>query len=233
MKNVKTQALALIMTSALIFGVTGCSFSINFGSGKKFNQASKKMINAAQTACDAEKANSKQRKAIMKGNTANEDFSDGAYYNFTTSEAKSYELQIQSSEAGDMDRATLFIKNDSNNNQIGALIVEVDDEELAHDYFEDYIEYSEVEAFSSERLEQLEAQCSDFEWAIDDSSDDEYIAILSSEELDGCQAVYCKVDGKVFTYIFVSAEVSSDMYDEFFDFLEEADYPDLRDALDD
>lgn len=224
MKNIKTKLLALGMATMMVASATGCSFSFSFGGGK-FSKASKKITNAAKEACDAEKASNKQRKAILKGSAITSgDFEDGAYCTLTSSEAENYELTLQCAEAGDLKNVTIFYKIVDNDGILSA-VYELVDKDLAQDYYDELIDNINENVFSDERMEQLDYY-SDHEWGIDDENDDEFMAFNRTEEGDGCDICYVKIDGAVVTYIYCSGHMSGDVYDEFFDFIEAAGCPD-------
>lgn len=218
MKNMKSKLLALGMATMMVASATGCSFSFSFG-GSKFSKASNKMVKSAEEACGAEKVSSKQRKAILKGGATSGGFEDGAYMKFSSSEAEGFELVLQCAEAGDLKNVTIFYKIDDNFG-IMAAVYELDDKDLAEEYYEELVETADDSLFSDERMGQLDATFSDHEFGIDDEKDDEYLAIQRTEEGDGCDIVYAKMDGKVVTYVYCTMEVSSDLYDESLEFLE-------------
>ncbi len=228
MKNIKTKLLALGMVATMIVGATGCSFSFSIG-GSKFDKASKKLTNAAKEACGAEKAGTKQRKALLSGDITTEDFEDGVYCNFSSSEAEGFELNLPCAEAGDLDDFTLFYKIQGNHGIMSA-VFELEDKDLAQEYFEGYVEDTNSFLFSEERMDQLDSTFSDHEWAVDDSADDEFIAMQRSEEGNGCDVVYLKVSGKLMYYVYYTGDCE-DFFEEFQDFMAEAGYPDPEGIL--
>ncbi|MBQ0011399.1 MAG: hypothetical protein KBT07_01685 [Clostridiales bacterium] len=223
MKNIKTKLLALGMVATMIVGATGCSFSFSIG-GSKYSKASKKFTNAAKEACGAEKANSKQRKAFRQGDIDADGFEDGVYCVFSSSEAEGYELTLQCAEAGDLEGVTLFYKIEDNHG-IMAAVFDLENKDLAQDYYDGYLEECQDNLFSEERMEQLDAAFTDHEWAVDDDAEDEYLAIQRSDEGNGCDIVYLKVSGTLVYYVFYTGSCGSDVYDEFLDFMDEADFP--------
>lgn len=216
------KAFALAMTLGMILSLTAC------GKKDKFKSESKKLIKAAEAACDAEEANKKQIKAMTNRvlNPNDEVFNDGAYYTLTSDEIE--DLHLVSIETEDLSQVLFFFKSEGSS-MVGSFVIEFSEEDEAKKYFKSV-------------KKDFKGAEDGFETNAEDSEDYAYVCSIEDEEIivgeeDGdyneATLQYFRMDGKVVTYILFEGEMDADIYEEYYDLLSEGKYCDLDDLMND
>ena len=83
------KKLAAAMAVVMVVGLSGCSLV----GGSKFKKTSDKIVKAAESACDAQEADKKVKKNMIKDFDPTDDlYEDGAYYKFSSDDVEDFKF---------------------------------------------------------------------------------------------------------------------------------------------
>lgn len=216
------KVVVAILAVAMMISMTGCGDS-------KYKKTSKKVIKAAESALDAEEASKKQKKAIQNdaSNPSDEIFENACFCEFSEDDTSDFDLN-GSLDEGDVKNLTVIAKS-SEGSYIYVYVFETSDKDAASDAFDALCEEFD-EQFNKKYFKGLAAG-SDLEYGLENDEDDERRLIMSSEESNVYFAIYYKLEGTVITMACLADRNGSDLVDEYFDFMDEAGFPDLQEML--
>lgn len=218
MKRIAVAGMAIV----LCMSAAGCSML----GGSKYKKASKKLIKAAEEACDAEEASKKQKKAIVASDINDPSLEDGAYVTFSGEEYDDTKSENSKYDDGEVTNATMFMKTEAGSG-IAAAVMEFDDKDLAADYFD-----LMTEDVDEDEIEDYAAYYDDFVYFFED--EDEEVSFMYDNADEGkSNGMYFKLDGKVIIMLAYTGADDCDLLDEFYDFMREAGYPDFEEMLED
>lgn len=219
------KLLSSVMAIALILSMTGCAKKSNF------NKLSKKCAEAAESVLDAEEADKKTRKALLKDDFEPEE-SEAVYFIFSEDELEDFTIDGAFEEGSLKD---LFILGESEGDAtIIAYVMDFKDKEEAESVFEDL--YDEASAgFSKKYIKSLKERMEDLEYAYNDDRDDEFAGIFLSEESGYIMCLYYRLEGStIIASNFKSSEIDDfDFYEEYVEFCNEAGFVDFEALMDD
>lgn len=216
------KVVVAILAVAMMISMTGCGDS-------KYKKTSKKAIKAAESALDAEEASKKQKKAMRNGDSSPSDeiFENACFCEFSEDETSDIDLNGALDE-GDVKNLTMIAKS-SEGSYIYVYVFETSDKDAASDAFDTLCEEFD-DQFNKKYLKGLAAG-SDLEYGLENDEDDERRLIMSSEESNNYFAIYYKIEGTVITLACLADRTGSGLVDEYFDFMDEAGFPDLQEML--
>ena len=221
------KVMAGLLTVALMASLTGCSLG-----GSKFSKAKKKMISAAQSVYDAQEADKKQKKSIIKSFRPSDDmFEDGIYLELSGDDIAKLDLNLEVIEdpEEDIKNVALFGKSEDRS-ALGVYIIEAVDKETAQGIYDEFTE--EVDSLSKKDLK-AKAKKSDLVWGIDEDKDDTYAVIaVSEDDYNTASAFYFNISGNVITVCAYSGTADSEVFEGFYDFMKKAGFYDMQKLLD-
>ncbi len=222
------KKLAAAMAVVMIVGLSGCSLL----GGSKFKKTSDKLVKAAEKVCDAQEADKKQKKAIVKGDfTPTDDmFEDGCYLKFAKDDLEdfSFEMGDAEIEGEDIKNATVVIKSEDSKSGFMALVLEAADEDVAEDLFDGFMEMTED---MDEKSLKSAAKNSDLQYGIDDEDDNKYALAVYSEDYNMASDMLIQRDGKIVIVAMYSGAPDADLLEEFVDFMNEGKFQDFDELL--
>lgn len=218
MKRIAVAGMAIV----LCMSAAGCSLL----GGSKYKKASKKLIKAAEKACDAEEASKKQKKAIVTSDRNSPVLEDGAYITFTGEEYDDAKSENSQYDDGEISNATMFMKTEDGSG-IAAGVMEFEDKDLASDYYD-----MMVEDVNEDEIEEIADYYEDFVYFFEE--EDEEVSFMYDNADDGkANGMYIKLNGNVIIMVAYTGTDDCDLLDEFYDFMREAGYPDFEEMLED
>ncbi|MBO4687529.1 MAG: hypothetical protein J5636_03375, partial [Clostridiales bacterium] len=216
------KKLAAVMAVVMIVGLSGCSIL----GGSKFKKTSDKIVKAAESACDAQEADKKQKKKLLKFDPTDEVFEEGAYLKLSSDDLEDIDFSMGDAELDpdDIKNATLFAKNEDGS-MLVAVVIEAGDEGTAEDLYDAFME--STEDMDEKSLKKL-AKNADLEYGIDDEDDNKYVMMMVYEDYGMASGMYYQRDGKVITAVIYSGSPEADLLEEFYAFMNDAKLTDME-----
>lgn len=218
------KTLAILLAAGMFAASAGCSLL----GGSKYKKESKKMIKAAEEACSAQEANKKQMKKLPDATMNRNDsgFEKGIYASMDQETFEKYKSDNNKYEDGTVLNISFFFKFVGEDTMM-AKVIEFANEDLVWNDFDGILGIINKGA-----LTDYEAYYEDFVYFLE--INDDSLEMMYDNGDDGkASGVYAKVDGNVIVMVSYSGSNRSDLLDEFYEFMDEAGYPDYEEKLDD
>lgn len=205
-------------------GLCGCS------SKNTFKKNQQKVIKALEKTCDAEEMSEKTKKKLLKNGISDSKdlFEDGVYVSLTGEEAEKTGLNVydMNLEAEDVKNMFIYAKP-SGHDSFAVWVIETQDKELAQDCFDAYCERMNLKSLKKQMKKTSKA--GDIMFGIEE--DDNNVAFITFDRSNGIlTATNFFVEDNVFVQIECTG-TDEDLYDEFFDFMREAEFTDMEELL--
>lgn len=227
----KKSVMLGTLCAAMAFSFCGC-----FGTGsskakmsEEFKELSDNAKSVTKKVCKAKLADEKGLKTIKKDSDMDDihgQFDDPLYYQFSRGSVKDIKMDSDVVDGDDLQNVFMFRATDGDDAMIVMDIYEINDEDLAKDYYDELLESWSLESIGIDapgHYDILDAGQKDTKKT--------HSAIIASEYRDATQAVYIEVkESTVIIFIYMGT-YDSDLLQDYYDICNKMDMDDMEEVL--